>query len=194
MKEYVTISDICSKYGISRKTVERWIATRSLPAIKLNTNNGSIRVNIDAFEKWINAQNDLNPIKKLHWCEFELKYKISFDLNEEKKSLNSIVSRYDNYKTEYPQDFFISLKNNSKVLVNIRPYSEDFSSQSFRQEVTEKFIKQYGKEINLLILEIDINANQVKVEDQTFENVKFKVLNSGEILEFDIMEELAQIS
>ena len=57
MKEYVTIADICSKYDISRKTVERWIATRSLPAVKLNNNNGSIRIQIDEFEKWINAQN-----------------------------------------------------------------------------------------------------------------------------------------
>ena len=137
-------------------------------------------------------RTDLHPIK-MHWCEFELKYKMSFDLNEEKNSINGIVTSYDNYKIEYPQDFFILLKNNNKILVNIRPYSEDFSSNSFAEGVKDKFIEQYGKEINLLIIEIDINGNQVEIKEQTFENVRFKVLNSREILGFDIIGELANI-
>lgn len=182
---YLTISDICEKYKLSRKTVERWISTRSLPAIKLNEKNGAVRIEASIFEKWLNGQNSKNPIDKMRWCEYELKYKINMDLNESCKDRNSIIKEYDCFQFHYPQDFFVILKNDKKLLIQVAFYG--YEGKNFFYNAAEKIQKIYKDEGFISVL-ININNYVVPKISMKKENLKFVIVEPSEVLLFSILE------
>lgn len=47
---------------------------RGLPYIKLNNNNGSVRIDEGEIQKMINGMTNENPINRMRWGEFQAKF------------------------------------------------------------------------------------------------------------------------
>jgi hypothetical protein len=187
MEKYLTIADICDKYQLSRKTVERWINTRSLPAIKLNEKNGAVRIDANVFERWLNEQNSKNLSDRIHWWEYELKYRISMDLLEATKDINSSIKEYDCFKFYYPQDFYVVMKNGKKILIQIAFYG--YEGEKFFDNVAERIQQIYNKdEIDFISVSININNYSVPKKSLEYNKVKFVVVEPSEVLQFNIIE------
>ncbi|MFK5709392.1 helix-turn-helix domain-containing protein [Lysinibacillus sp. FSL K6-0057] len=191
----LTINEICEHYKISRKTVERWMH-RGLPVVKLNANNGSVRIEEYQLEKWLSGLNAEKIGDRIRWHEYELKHQISYDLASCQSNKNTFIQLVDECKLIYPHDYYIKLENGKEILISIQcSDGKTFRSQEFVDSQIESFIRQLHQENRkpyLLILDIDLgNAD----EEYTlhFDVTRFinkVVIKSQYILEFDIISYL----
>lgn len=63
----MTVCELADALGVDYKKVRRWIANRGLPsfAIKISEKQRKIMINLDAFWKWLKANQDLVDLSKV---------------------------------------------------------------------------------------------------------------------------------
>jgi hypothetical protein len=180
--EYITIADICDKYKVTRKTVERWASMRSLPFVKLNDNNGAIRIKENEFQRWLDGLNSKNPIIKMRWCEYELKLKIHIDLFNKYKE-KTLITEFDCFRSIFPQDFYIKLDNDTKYLINCSYYGHE--GKGFFDDVAESINSRYTEKFICIL--ININGFKYPSEPIRIHNATFIIVEPNEILNFEIL-------
>ncbi|MDM5250814.1 helix-turn-helix domain-containing protein [Lysinibacillus sp. G4S2] len=191
-----TINEICEEYSISRKTVERWMNT-GLPYVKLNSNNGSVRIKEEDVQKMINGMTNENPINRMRWGEFQAKLAISQDLFEDRQhNLSSKIEFYDEFKLSYPQDFYVII-GETNVLINVSSIdSKHFDSFSLEEQ--EKIFKRkfFVEEQNLKLIIILVGFNDNLDSNKYIFNssniVNMVAVNLRDITNLDIMKYLTQ--
>ena len=55
VEHWVTVKDVCEHLGVSRHTINNWIAKLNMPARKIG---GCWRFKISEVDEWIKKQND----------------------------------------------------------------------------------------------------------------------------------------
>lgn len=194
----LTINEICEQYKISRKTVERWMQ-RGLPVVKLNSNNGGVRIEEYHLRKWLDGLNAERIGDRIRWHEYELKHQISYDLDRERRNENTFIQLVDTFKLMYPHEYYIKLENGKEVLILIQCSEGEsmkfYRSQKFIDNQVEGFISQFhngNSKPYLLILDIDLGNEDVKytLNFDATQIINKVVIKSQDIFEFDIIEYL----
>ncbi|GEM_PF-806294 len=188
---YLTIDEISQLFKVTRKTIERWMK-KGLPTIKVS---GSIRINPDDLEKWIEGTNSENPIKKMIWLERELKEKIILDLHDEHEKKN--LEDFDYLNLRYPQDIYIKPKSdlkNKSYVINIRSLPNSPLPEDFWYTLDETFNKNFNNATNDILKLIVVYSN-FSLLDKPFNikvtgNTKIIILNPTEIINFNISTEI----
>lgn len=187
---YLTIDEISQSFKVTRKTIERWIK-KGLPTIKVS---GSVRINPESLEKWIEGINSDNPIKKAIWLERELREKIIFDLYDEydKKKLD-----FDYFKCYYPHDIYIKPKNdleNQSYVINVCSLPDYQLQEGFWEELNRKFNLNFNNSqsdiLKLIVVYSNFSLLEKPFETRIIGNTKLIILNPSEIINFNILDEI----
>ncbi|MCH5460922.1 helix-turn-helix domain-containing protein [Bacillus cereus] len=195
MENYKTINQICEEYNISRKTVERWMKA-GLPYIKLNNNNGSVRIKEEDLQKMINGKNSENPINRMRWGEYQAKMAISFDLAEAKKNDSTLIKNYDEFKLCYPQDFHVEV-GQINLLINVvsidKKDIELFSIKDQEERFRRNFlVEEHNLKIIILFVGFNNNLPQNKVKFDSNNVVNMISINLRDITNLDILQYINQ--
>ena len=195
MSEYNTIKQICDEYSVSRKTVERWMKT-GLLYTKLNDNNGSVRIKKTDVERMIQGKTSDNPIIRLRWGEYQAKLAISSDLNKEVKNTQTRIQNYDEFKSYYPQDFYIKLSD-IKILINVVSLDNNDLKIFEREDQEERFKKNFtanDSSLRLIVLFVGFNDNlpEEYFEFRPDEVVNMLTINLKDITDLNIMDYINQ--
>lgn len=188
---YLTIDEISHLFKVTRKTIERWIK-KGLPTIKVS---GSIRINPNDLEKWIEGTNSDNPIKRMIWLERELKEKIILDLHNEYEKKN--LEDFDYFKLHYPHDIYLKLKSdliNQSYVINIRSLPNYPLPEHFWCNIDETFNLKFNTSQHNLLKLIVVYSNFSLLEKpfntKVIGNTKLIILNPSEIINFNISNEI----
>lgn len=191
-----TIKQVCEEYSVSRKTVERWMKA-GLPYIKLNNNNGSVRIDEADIQMMINGMTNESIVNRIRWGEYQAKLAISYDLNEDKKNNSSSkIKYYDDLKFKYPQDFYVETTT-ADFLINVSTIDKKYFDEFNLEEQEEIFRKKFlidNQKIKLLILLVGINnnldENKFVFDPQNVVNIV--AVNIKNITSLDIMKYVNQ--
>ncbi|MCU5172551.1 MULTISPECIES: helix-turn-helix transcriptional regulator [Bacillus cereus group] len=191
-----TIKQVCEEYSVSRKTVERWMKA-GLPYIKLNNNNGSVRIDEADIQMMISGMTNESIVNRIRWGEYQAKLAISYDLNEDKKNNSSSkIKYYDDLKFKYPQDFYVETTT-ADFLINVSTIDKKYFDEFNLEEQEEIFRKKFlidNQKIKLLILLVGINNNldENKFVFDPKNVVNIVAVNIKNITSLDIMKYVNQ--
>ncbi|MGW5982998.1 helix-turn-helix transcriptional regulator [Bacillus mycoides] len=191
-----TIKQVCEEYSVSRKTVERWMKA-GLPYIKLNNNNGSVRIDEADIQMMISGMTNESIVNRIRWGEYQAKMAISYDLNEDKKNNSSSkIKYYDDLKFKYPQDFYVETTT-ADFLINVSTIDKEYFNKFNLEEQEEIFRKKFlidNQKIKLLILLVGINNNldENKFVFDPKNVVNIVAVNIKNITSLDIMKYVNQ--
>ncbi|UNL87502.1 helix-turn-helix domain-containing protein [Priestia koreensis] len=194
MNNLMTINQVCDFYQVSRKTVERWMKT-GLNYIKLASNNGSVRIKKSDIDMMLEGKNSENPIRRMHWGEYQGKLAIEMDLNDEVRQSSPKVKQYDSLKINFDQDFHVTL-NNGNLLINVTSLDEKHWKHFSKDDQENRFKRIFGDghDYKLLIIFVGFNNNLPDNQKDFDPNdlVNMITVNLDDVTDFNIMQYINQ--
>lgn len=196
MITYKTINQICNEYSVSRKTVERWMKS-GLPYIKLNDNNGSVRINEEDLKQMIDQKNNNKRLaERIYWLEYQLKLIINNDLMKNNEKHPNRIVDLKSLISFYPHDFVLGI-DDKEILIHISCIDTNTLKSISECDLEKRFKKTFPEKTEKLrLIRIFLNVNNDLLSNQSHFNsekiINLITINAQNISDFDIMYYLNQ--